>query len=87
MDEGMRALLAKRKNRTLAIMLSEKEEIADDFLPEDVAQELRKMILDYVNDFHDFCVDLVEASDSGVIFNQLVNEKLDHIIAATSGGM
>lgn len=82
MDEGMRALLGKRKNRTLAIMLSEKEEIVDDYLPEDVSQELRKMILDYVNEFHDFCVDLVESSEVSFIFNELALEKLTSIEAA-----
>lgn len=82
MDEGMRALLSKRKNRTLAIMLSEKEEIADDYLPEEVSQELRKMILDYVNEFHDFCLDLVESSEVGTIFNELALEKLTSIEAA-----
>jgi hypothetical protein len=85
MDEAMRALLGKRKNRTLAIMLSEKEEIADDYLPEDVSQELRKMILDYVNEFHDFCVDLVESSEAGMVFNELAMQKLVSIEAAVGG--
>jgi hypothetical protein len=79
MDDGYRALLGKRKNRTLAIMLSEKEDVVDDYLPEDVSQELRKIILDHVNDFHDFCVDLVESMDHGVITNQLAIERLDQI--------
>lgn len=61
------------------MMLSEKEEIADDFLPEDVAQDLRKMILDYVNEFHDFCVDLVESQDAGMVFNELALKKLESI--------
>ncbi len=86
MDDGMRALLGKRKNRTLAIMLSEKEEIVDEYLPEEVAQELRKMILDYVNDFHDFCVDLVDSAESGMIFNKLALEKLDTIARALEDG-
>jgi predicted transcriptional regulator len=79
MDDGYRALLSKRKNRTLAIMLSEKEDVVDDFLPEDISQELRKMILDHVNDFHDFCVDLIESMDQGMVVNQIAAERLDQI--------
>lgn len=79
MDDGYRALLGKRKNRTLAIMLSEKEDVVDEYLPEDVSQELRKIILDHVNDFHDFCVDLIESVDQGMVTNQIAIDRLVYI--------
>ena len=79
MDEGYRALLGKRKNRTLAIMLSEKEDFVDEYLPDEVSQDLRKLILDHMNDFHDFCVDLLDAVDSGMMTNQIAIERLDQI--------
>lgn len=82
MDEGYRTLVGKRKNRTLAIMLSEKEEIVDEYLPSDVSHELRKLILDHVNDFHDFCIDIMESMDAGTVTNQLALEKLNLIYEA-----
>lgn len=79
MNDGYKALLDKRKNRTLAIMLSEKEDLVDDYLPEDVAQDLRKLILDHINDYHTFCVDLLDSMDTMVV-NQLALDRLDHIV-------
>ena len=75
-ETGYRALLTRRKNRTLAILLGEKEDLIDPHLPEDIAQELRKMILDYFNDYHDNAVDVIESMSDGMIFNELVLEKL-----------
>lgn len=83
-DTGYRALLDKRTRRTLAAMLSEKEEIIDPYLPDDVSQELRKMILDYFNEFKDFCFDLMDSMDQGMIVNDLVFERLQNIEMVTN---
>ncbi len=80
MDDSLRDLLARRKNRTLAIMLTEKEFIVDPHVPPDAARKMRKVILDQVNDYHDFCVDVLEAKDGGMQINLLALEKLEEII-------
>lgn len=84
MDDGMRVLLGRRKNRTLAIMLAEKDDMVETGrLDEDAGEDLRKVILDQVNDFHDFCVDWLEASDYGMVTNQLALDRLVEILKAT----
>ena len=79
MSEGFKALLGKRKNRVLAIMLAEKDEVSD-YLPTAVADELRSVILDQVNDYHDFCVDLLESAAAGMDVNQLALDRLEQVI-------
>lgn len=82
-DHGLRTLLGRRKNRTLAIMLSEKDELQEmGAISDDDAEVLRKVILDEVNDFHDFCVDLLEAAQEGQTVNQIALDRLDSIAEA-----
>jgi hypothetical protein len=60
-------LFEKRRNRAIAVILGFKEDYCDSFLPEDVSQDLRKVILDEFNDVCNLAIDLME---EGVIFNQ-----------------
>lgn len=83
MDEGMKTLLGRRKNRTIAIMLATKDELQEQgFLGEEEAEDLRQVILDQMNDFYDFCIDLMEASDSGHLVNQIALDRLQSIAVA-----
>jgi len=84
MDEGLRVLLGRRKNRVLAIMLAEKDDLAENgYLPEYEAEHLRKVILDQVNDFHDFCVDLLGTTGS-MQTNQYALDRLNEIYEIVS---
>lgn len=58
-------LLARKRNRALAIILSTKERECDDYLPDDAAYKLRKVILDQVNEFAEYTADIIEALTSG----------------------
>ena len=64
-DRAVREMLGKRKDRTIAIILSFKEENYDQFVPEDVARNFRKVILDQLNDLYDFSLDLLRSVEGG----------------------
>lgn len=69
-------ILNKRKNRGIAIILSYKEKECDQYLPEEQSTALRKVVLDVLNDFSDFCADLIPRD---VVWNELYLEKLDSL--------
>ena len=87
-------VIAKRRDRALAIILGFKERECDSILPQDVRNKLRKIILDQINDYHEFVMDLLNSTDSNtVIFNDAYYErlseietKLDNIQEALDGG-
>lgn len=79
-ETGYRALLGRRRNRMIAIMLSDKEEFIDPYLDDETAQELRKLILDRFNEFSDFCMDMIDSIESGMVLNDLVLDKLDQLL-------
>lgn len=74
MDE----LLARRRDRAIAIILSFKERECDRHLPPEVSAKLRKIILDQLNDFHDLCADAL-SSDERVVWNELFLQKIDEM--------
>ncbi len=62
-------LLKKRRDRSLAIILGVKEREVDPLLPNgrqgDRASKLmRKVVLDQMNDFYDFCLDVVGSTEA-----------------------
>jgi hypothetical protein len=76
-------ILAKRRDRAIAIVLGVKEREADRHLPPDARQKLRKVVLDQMNDFHDLAVDLVRSLDTGqVALNEEYLTKLDDLFEA-----
>jgi hypothetical protein len=80
MDEAVRELLGRRRNRSIAIILTEKEIQCDPHVPEDASRKFRKVVLDQMNDFHDFCVDMIESFDTGgVVMNQMFLDRLEEI--------
>jgi hypothetical protein len=66
-DRAVREMLGKRKDRTIAIILSFKEENYDQFVPEEVARNFRKVILDQLNDLYDFSLDLLRSVEGGSV--------------------
>lgn len=80
MDSQVKALLAKRRDRSIAKVLGFKERECDEFLPSHLRQDLRKVILDEINDFYDLALDLLSSLDNGtVLLNQVYLDKLDEI--------
>lgn len=74
----MKDALERRKNRAIAIVLAYKDEHCDPLLPDEVSVELRKVILDQINDVYDFALDLMRSVDSGdVIINEEYVSRLD----------
>lgn len=73
-------MLAHRRDRAISIVLGLKEKECDTFLPRDVSQRLRKVVLDQVNDLVDFAMDLCKSLDTGeVVLNEDYLKKLDDV--------
>lgn len=87
MDDQVKALLARRRDRSIAKVLGYKERECDEFLPVRLRQDLRKVVLDEINDFYDFALDLVNSVDGGgVVLNQMYLDKLDEIYERLTNG-
>lgn len=65
MQDSVRQLLGRRKNRSIAIILSTKEDECDEYLPAESSHLLRKVVLDQLNEFHDLALDIMESLDTG----------------------
>ena len=69
--------LGKRRDRAIATILSFKERECDHYLPEDISYDLRKVILDQMNDLVDLAYDLI---NDDIIINDAFLDKLDEIL-------
>lgn len=73
-------ILAKRRDRAIAIILGLKERECDPSLTPQSSGKLRKVVLDQLNDFHDLASDLIRSLDSDeVVLNEMYVERLDMI--------
>ena len=73
-------LLAKRRDRAIAIILGVKEREVDQYLPPQVRAKLRKVILDQLNDLYQMALDVTATLEEGdVVVNELWLEKIDAI--------
>jgi len=84
MQPVLNEVLARRRDRGIAIMLGLKERECDQFLPREVSVKLRKAVLDQFNEFYDLCVDVIRSLDTGenIINEHYLNrleEKIDAI--------
>ena len=79
MANGLKEMLAKRKDRSIATILSYKDEEMDSFLPEDVSREFRKIVLDQLNDLYDFSLDILRSVETGSV---TINEEYVERLAA-----
>jgi hypothetical protein len=68
--------LAQRRDRAAAAILTYKETYCDEHLPDQVARQLRKVILDELNSFYQAAMQA-----SGVLLNEHALRKLDEIHA------
>ena len=78
-SNGLKEMLSKRKDRSIATILSYKDEEMDGFLPEDVSREFRKIVLDQLNDLYDFSLDILRSVESGSV---TINEEYVERLAA-----
>lgn len=74
-------ILAKRRDRAIAIVLGVKERECDKFLPDVASKKLRKVILDQMNDLTDVALDILKSLDSssGTTLNEVWLDKLEEI--------
>lgn len=72
-------MLAKRRDRAIATILRVKENECDKFLPGDVSRRMRKVVLDEMNDFHSFVMDLCTSFEDNSIVNELWLRKIDEM--------
>jgi hypothetical protein len=79
-DAHVKELLERQKNKCIRVLLGAKERELDEYLPAEVQVAYRKIVLDQVNAFHEFCVDLFESQSEGtVVVNELFLNKLEEI--------
>jgi hypothetical protein len=75
-------ILARRRDRAMAIILSLKERECDHHLPEEASRKLRKVVLDQLNEYHELALDLLRSIDSGTtVVNEAYLAKLDEVLA------
>lgn len=72
-----KTFLGKRRDRAIATILSYKEDNCDEYLPKDVSNGLRSVVLMQMNDVCDLAFDLI---NDDVEVNELFLDKLDEIL-------
>lgn len=83
MQNTLRELLERRRNKAIAVILGTKERECDKHLPMEASMKLRKAVLDQLNEFHDFVADVLDSLDNGdVVLNDHYMQKLDEVHAA-----
>lgn len=70
-------IVAKKRDRCIATILSFKEEELDVYIPDDLSVEFRKIVLDSVNDVCNLAIDLLEESS---VVNELFLDRIDEIV-------
>ena len=78
-------LIAKRKDRAIAIILSVKEDQCDQYLTDEASHALRKVVLDQINSLYDLVLDIVNSLDSGAVeinthYLDMISELHEHLI-------
>lgn len=88
-QDTFKTILAKRRDRCIAVILGVKESECDEYLPPEAKAALRKVVLDTVNDYFDLCLDLMrslETEEPGFVVNELYLQMIDDIHEAVVGG-
>lgn len=82
-NEDIKRVLAKRRDRVIAIILGTKERELDPHVSYEASMAFRKVIMDQMNDFYDLVLDLLGSiDDQAVVINQLYLDKIDEIFNA-----
>jgi hypothetical protein len=84
MEQGVLLdLLARRRDRVIATILGVKDNECDQYLPDQVSNKLRKVILDQINDLYALAADCLE---SGGSYNELYLDKIEKIYDYITNG-
>lgn len=79
-NSSLDSLLARRRDRAIAIILGVKERECDARLSPEQSGKLRKVVLDQLNEYHDLVADVVRSLDTGdVVLNDIYLTKIDDI--------
>ena len=70
-------IVAKRRDRAIATILSFKEDEVDYYIDDELSSDLRKVVLDSINDVCNLAIDLLDESS---IVNELFLDRLDEIV-------
>jgi hypothetical protein len=77
MQTAVAEVLAKRRDRAIAICLGVKEREVDGYLPRPVQAKLRKVILDQFNEFYDLASDLLRSLDrDDIVLNEVYLDRI-----------
>lgn len=81
MNQTAVALLERRRNRAIAIVLGVKEREVDPYLTQSIRDKLRKVVLDQFNDYHETVLDVLRSTDGDdeVALNQIYFEAIEGI--------
>lgn len=95
MQAGLRELLDKRRNRSIAIILGVKERDVDPLLKkiaggDTASNKLRKVVLDQINELHELVLDLMDSLDNGDVhlnedYLAKIDDLHDHIVGNGNG--
>lgn len=87
MDDAVKRILAKRRDRMIATILGTKEDLFDDHISQADSEEFRKVVLDQINDFFDLVIDMLKASQpDGIVVNEVWLDKIAEIHEAVVNG-
>lgn len=82
MQQVISDVLARRRDRGLAVILAFKDRECDEYLPKDVSARLRKTILDQYNEFYDFAMDIMRSLDNGeYVVNEHYVERMERMLS------
>ena len=78
-------VLNRRCNKAIAIILRHKDEHLDEFLPEEVSERFRTLVLDQINDLHDLFNDLMRVTrDEGRVLNEHYLDMIEKVHEAVT---
>lgn len=84
-DEA-KAIIKRRRNKAIATILDAKERSVDQLVDADVAEALRKVVLDEINTLCDIVFAVMESvAKTDVELNQLYFSKLDELLTELRG--
>lgn len=75
MDSTTRRSLEVQRNRAIAEILAVKDQ-CDRHLPRSLSRQLRKSVLDAVNDLHNNTILIVTAAEEGMTVNELLIDRI-----------
>lgn len=89
-SDTARAVLERRRSRAIKAILGVKEAVCDDHLPPGSSDQLRRVVLEELNDLVEVALAVLDGLEQrvadGVVYNELWLEKIDQIHAAMVTG-